>query len=289
MSQTRSGVFYMLIGSFLFAITMAFAKLLSHSMGAAEVTFWRNLVGLIIIIWMVWHHPMQNCGGRLVALLFRGIIGTAALIVFFYTIGATSLSNAVVYAKTEPIFTALLAFLILKERIGYISVFAIIVGFIGVAILSKFQIDSLQIAGVMIGFLSALAYTSVRSLKGYYDEKAVVLSFMGFGVAIPLVLMIIGVFYTLPLLNANLIAYVHPQGLDWLWIMIMGGSAALAQIFMTKAYYAAPAGIVSAASYSVILFATIFGMMLGDMYPSAEVLVGGALIVLSGVLLVVLK
>lgn len=289
MSQTRLGVLYMLLGSFLFAITMAFAKLLSITMGAVEVTFWRNFVGLIIITWMVWHHPMQNRGGRFVTLLFRGIIGTVALIVLFYTIGATSLSNAVVYAKTEPIFTALLAFLILKERIGYVSIFAILIGFAGVAILGKFEIDSLQIAGVMIGFLSALAYTSVRSLKGYYDEKAVVLSFMGFGVAIPLILMIIGAFYTLPLLNVNLIAYVQPQGLDWLWILIMGGSAALAQIFMTKAYYAAPAGIVSAASYSVILFATIFGIMLGDIYPSAEVLIGGALIVISGILLVVLK
>ncbi len=289
MSGTQRGVVYMITGSFLFAVTMAFAKLLSVKMGAVEVTFWRNIVGLAIVLWMVWRHPMQNSGGRFVTLLFRGIIGTAALIVFFYTIGVTSLSSAVVYAKTEPIFTALLAFVILKERLGYVSIFAIAIGFVGVAVLGRFEIDSLQIAGVMIGFLSALAYTSVRSLKGFYDEKAVVLSFMGFGVAIPLFLMIIALFYTSPLLSANFTSYVHPQGLDWLWIAIMGGSAALAQILMTKAYYAAPAGIVSAASYSVILFATIFGIMLGDIYPSSEVLIGGALIILSGVLLVVLK
>ncbi len=289
MSGTKLGVVYMLTGSFLFAVTMAFAKLLSHSMGAVEVTFWRNIVGLIIVLWMVWRNPMQNRGGMFATLIFRGIIGTAALIVFFYTIGATSLSSAVVYAKTEPIFTALLAFFILKERLGYVSIFAIVIGFIGIAVLDRFEIDSLQVIGVMTGFLAALAYTSVRSLKGYYDEKAVVLSFMGFGTIIPLVLMMAGAFYKFPFIDDKLAVYVSPQGLDWLWIVMMGSFAALAQIFMTKAYYAAPAGIVSAASYSVVLFATIFGIMLGDIYPSSEVLIGGALIVLSGILLVISK
>ncbi|MDD3775127.1 MAG: DMT family transporter [Sulfurovaceae bacterium] len=289
MSGTKLGVVYMLTGSFLFAVTMAFAKLLSHSMGAVEVTFWRNIVGLIIVLWMVWRNPMQNRGGMFATLIFRGIIGTAALIVFFYTIGATSLSSAVVYAKTEPIFTALLAFFILKERLGYVSIFAIVIGFIGIAVLGRFEIDSLQVIGVMTGFLAALAYTSVRSLKGYYDEKAVVLSFMGFGTIIPLVLMMAGAFYKFPFIDDKLAVYVSPQGLDWLWIVMMGSFAALAQIFMTKAYYAAPAGIVSAASYSVVLFATIFGIMLGDIYPSSEVLIGGALIILSGVLLVYSK
>lgn len=289
MSGTKLGVVYMLTGSFLFAVTMAFAKLLSHSMGAVEVTFWRNIVGLIIVLWMVWRNPMQNRGGMFATLIFRGIIGTAALIVFFYTIGATSLSSAVVYAKTEPIFTALLAFFILKERLGYVSIFAIVIGFIGIAVLDRFEIDSLQVIGVMTGFLAALAYTSVRSLKGYYDEKAVVLSFMGFGTIIPLVLMMAGAFYKFPFIDDKLAVYVSPQGLDWLWIVMMGSFAALAQIFMTKAYYTAPAGIVSAASYSVVLFATIFGIMLGDIYPSSEVLIGGALIVLSGILLVISK
>ncbi len=65
----------------------------------------------------------------------------------------------------------------------------------------------------------------------------------------------------------------------------MGIAAAFGQIYMTRAYFYAKAGIVSAVSYSVVLFATIFGIILGDTLPTLTVLFGGAMIVLSGILL----
>lgn len=284
-TDTRRGIFFMLIASFLFALTMLFAKLLSTSMGSVEVTFWRNAIGLVIIALLVWRKPIRNVGGKPLILIFRGVIGTIALLAFFYTISATTLSNAIVYAKTEPIFTALLAFVLLGEKLKPNALIAIIIGFAGVAVLSGMKMDYLHFMGILTGFLSALAYTSVRSLKAYYDERTVVLSFMFFGVVVPMGLMIASEYISSDLFAFALSPFVMPCGSDWIWIALMGIAAAYGQMYMTRAYFYAKAGIVSTVSYSVVLFATLFGILLGDLLPTPMVIAGGVMIVLSGILL----
>lgn len=284
-TDTRRGIFFMLLASFLFALTMLFAKLLSASMSSVEVTFWRNAIGLIAISFTLFHSPIRNVGGRPYTLIFRGVIGTVALLTFFYTISATSLSNAIVYAKTEPIFTAILAFFLLKERLRISALLAIIIGFLGVVMLNGMAWNYLHVMGILTGFLSALAYTSVRSLKAYYDSRTVVLSFMISGVLIPMVLMIIAEFYTAESLSFALKVFVLPQGRDWIWIVLMGLSAAGGQIYMTRAYFYAKAGLVSSISYSVVLFATVFGILLGDTLPTISIIIGAFMIVLSGIIL----
>lgn len=284
-TDTRRGIFFMLLASFLFALTMVFAKLLSASMSSVEVTFWRNAIGLIAISFTLFHSPIRNVGGRPYTLIFRGVIGTVALLTFFYTISATSLSNAIVYAKTEPIFTAILAFFLLKERLRISALLAILIGFLGVVMLNGMAWNYLHVMGILTGFLSALAYTSVRSLKAYYDSRTVVLSFMISGVLIPMVLMIIAEFYTAESLSFALKVFVLPQGRDWIWIVLMGLSAAGGQIYMTRAYFYAKAGLVSSISYSVVLFATVFGILLGDTLPTISIIIGAFMIVLSGIIL----
>lgn len=285
LSDTRRGILYMLIASFLFALTMAFAKLLSASMGSVEVTFWRNTIGLVAIAATLFHTPIRNVGGRPFTLIFRGVIGTFALLTFFYTIGATSLSHAIVFAKTEPIFTAVLAFFLLNEKLRSSAVIAIIIGFSGVIILSKMEFDYLHIMGILTGFLSALAYTSVRSLKAYYDSRSVVLSFMIAGIVIPAVLMVAAEYVTSDFFAFALNPFVMPIGVDWVWIILMGVVAAIGQIYMTRAYFYAKAGIISTISYSVVLFATLFGIILGDLMPDISIVIGGVLIIISGAML----
>ncbi len=284
-TDTRRGILLMLAASFLFALTMLFAKLLSHAMGSVEVTFWRNAIGLLVLGSLILRKPIRNTGGRPLTLIFRGVIGTIALLTFFYTISITSLSNAIVYAKTEPIFTALLAFFLLNEKLKVHAFFAVFIGFAGVGILSGLDFNYLHIMGILTGFLSALAYTSVRSLKAHYDPRTVVLSFMFFGVVIPALLMVVAEFYTSQLFAFALSPFTMPQDTDWLWIGLMGLAAAYGQLFMTRAYFYAKAGLISTISYSVVLFASLFGIVLGDILPSPAVIAGAVLIVISGIIL----
>lgn len=284
-SHTQLGILLMVFASFLFALTMVFAKLLSASMGSVEVTFWRNAVGLIVIALFAFAKPIRNRGGKPYTLVFRGVIGTVALLTFFYTISATSLSNAIVFAKTEPIFTAVLAFFLLKEKLHSHALIAIAIGFLGVVILSGLEFHYLHIMGLLTGFLSALAYTSVRSLKEYYDERTVVLSFMVAGVVLPALLMMGSPFISSEFFAFAFSPFIFPVGMDWIWIVLMGVSAAFGQMYMTRAYFYAKAGLISTVSYSVVLFATLFGIVLGDTLPTPMIFLGAVLIISSGLLL----
>lgn len=46
-------------------------------------------------------------------------------------------------------------------------------------------------AGLVSGITSALAYITVNRLAGYYDSRIIVLAFIGTGVLVPLVFMLI--------------------------------------------------------------------------------------------------
>ncbi|MBR6613049.1 MAG: DMT family transporter, partial [Campylobacter sp.] len=126
------GIYYMLIASLLFAGTGALSKILSSELSSIEIVFFRNIIGLGLIILMIYKKPLHQIGGKFWLLAFRGIIGTIGLYAFFYNIAHIDLATAFTFSKTSPIFTALLAAFIFKERLSYLGWFAIFIGFIGI-------------------------------------------------------------------------------------------------------------------------------------------------------------
>jgi drug/metabolite transporter (DMT)-like permease len=133
--------------------------------------------------------------------------------------------------------------------------------------------------------LAALAYTSVRQLRRYYDTRAIVLSFMGVGTLGPLLLMWLARYVETQSLDFLLASFVMPHGIEWIWIIAMGLLATFAQLLMTKAYGVTKAGVVGAASYANILFAILFGwFFLGDPLPEGVKILGIIFITLGGIL-----
>ncbi|HIP30302.1 MAG TPA: EamA family transporter, partial [Sulfurospirillum arcachonense] len=162
----------MLFASFCFAFMGAFAKELSTSMPSLEVVFFRNIVGTVLIAVAFLKIPVKQVGGKPFLLFFRGLMGFMALVAFFYNIAHISLADAMTFSRTSPMFTALLAFWFLKEKIGTREILALIVGFIGIIFIMKpdgLQLELTDILGLLSGVGAALAYTSVKELKKYYD------------------------------------------------------------------------------------------------------------------------
>ena len=278
----------MLLASLLFAGMGVFAKLLSHSMPSLEVVFFRNVFGVLLVGGSLLHRPMGGVGGRPWLLLFRGLMGFLALLCFFYDIAHIPLAEAMTYSKTSPIWTALFAYLFLHEALSGRAWMAVFVGFLGIVLITDpftTPFDKYDILGILSGVGAALAYTSVRELKRYYDTRAIVLSFMGMGTLGPLVLMAISPYVEAKWLDFIFAEFVVPKKELWWMIIAMVVLATLAQIFMTKAYGAAKAGIVATVSYSNILFSILFGVIfLADPLPDFVKFLGIILIVLSGIL-----
>ncbi|MEN4052560.1 MULTISPECIES: DMT family transporter [Sulfurimonas] len=283
----NKGVKYMLIASFTFAIMGAFAKLSSQYMSSLEVVFFRNIAGVILIGLAVLKKPMQHQGGKPLLLFFRGFMGFVALLAFFYNIAHISLGDAMTYSKTSPIFTAIFAWLFLREKLDLKAWIAVFVGFIGIVFITQpsgFGFSKYDLLGIFSGVGAALAYTSVRELKSYYDTRAIVLSFMLVGTIGPVVLFAVSPYIHMPELDFMLGEFVMPEGIVWVYVIAMGLFATLSQVLMTKAYGETKAGIVGAVSYTNILFSILVGLFLGDALPSLSTSFGIILIVFAGVM-----
>ena len=287
-SRLDRGVLYMLLASFLFAIMGAFAKLASEELSSLEIVFFRNVFGVLIIGYAVLKTPMKHVGGRPFLLFFRGFMGFTALLAFFYNIANIPLADAITFSKTSPIFTAIFAWLFLKERLSPAAWLAVMIGFVGIVMITKpsgFMLSKTDWLGIFSGIGAALAYTSVRELKKYYDTRAIVLSFMLTGTLGPLFLLLLTPYVDAPpALDFMFAEFVMPTGILWAYIVAMGIFATLAQLYMTKAYGESKAGIVGAVSYTNIVFAIFIGLLLGDAFPDIGMLFGIGLIVAAGLM-----
>lgn len=283
----NKAVLLMLCASFIFAIMGGFVKALSSSMNAMEITFFRNIIGVIFIVISLYNFPLKGQGGKPYLLLFRGLAGFFSLVAFFYILAFIPLGQAAVYNKISPIFVAIFAYLFLKEKLSFYAVIAIIIGFIGVVMVanpSNFIFSKYDILGLLSGIGAALAYTSIRELRVYYETRSIALSFMVVGSVGPIIFMTLA--YILDIRNDNFLfsRFVIPNINQWYLIIGVGVSATISQLLMTKAYSLSKAGIIGAISYSNIIFATIIGIILGDKLPDFFTILGIILVIMSGIL-----
>ena len=285
----------MLLASLSFAVMGGFAKTVSQILPPVEVTFFRNVFGVLLVGFAIYKSPLKQIGGKPLLLLFRGSMGFVALLAYFYIIAYIPLGEAVTYNKTSPIFVAIFAYLFLNEKLSKWATLAILLGFVGIALISMpqgggFELNKYSMLGIFSGIGAALAYTSIRELRKYYDTRAIVMSFMGVGTVAPVILMLLAPYVTPPeSLDFMFAEFVMPEGIVWFYVMMMGLSATVSQVLMTKAYELTKAGIVGTISYSNIIFALIIGTSLGDPIPNIWTFLGIILVISSGLLVALSK
>ena len=283
----------MLLASLSFAFMGGFAKIISEVLPGVEVTFFRNVFGVILVGFAIYKSPLKQKGGKPLLLLFRGAMGFMALLTYFYIIAYLPLGEVVTYNKTSPIFVAIFAYIFLGEKLNKWAIFAIILGFIGIVLIAQPQSASFNkydILGIFSGVGAALAYTSIRELREYYDTRAIVMSFMGIGTLAPLLLMIITPYINPPKeLDFMFAKFVMPHGVEWFYLTMMGLSATFSQVMMTKAYEYTKAGIVGTISYSNIVFAIFIGIALGDEIPNLLTIFGIVCVITSGLIVALSK
>ncbi|RUM65458.1 MAG: EamA family transporter [Sulfurimonas sp.] len=280
----------MLLSALFSAVNGALAKILSEDLSALEIVFFRNIIGMLLVLIMLKHTPGKFSRSHLGSLILRGVLGFSAMIMFFYTITAIPLGVAITLNKTSPFFVAILAFFLLNERASKTSIVALFIGFFGVMLITRPQglniIDYDHLLGILGGFFAAAAYTTIRKIKDHFDSRVIVLSFMMAGTLLPLLLFLLARLYTPPSYLAFLITpFEMPHSYTvWGFIVLMAIISTFSQWLLTKAYSSTNATIIGVVSYTNIPFAIGFGVMLGDAFPDLAALFGIVLIVLGGLL-----
>lgn len=282
----------MLLAALGFSIMGGAAKVLKGSFNAGQLVFWRNIVGLVVVVISLLNRAPEHTGGKLRRLIFRGLMGTSAVYMLLYCILHLPLGTAMSYNLTSALFIALFSFLLFKEYEGRWVLLAVLLGFAGMLLIYKPNIHFpwyYHLAGLLSGILSAIAYLTVGRLTKYYDTRVIVLSFVLTGVLTPLLFTLLRYLLQLPADEVLFINWRWPQQTEWWYVLLMGSSALFGQYFVTKAYGADKAGIVSAISYAGIIFSIFIGMMLGDAFPDMISSIGIVCIIISGLIISFIK
>ena len=264
----------MLISSFAFSLMHLCVKALPH-ISVFELVFFRSIVSLVISYTTLKKNKIYPYGNHKKILFARGLFGVTALTLFFITLQNIPLAGAVTIQYLSPIFTAFFAIWILKEQVKNRQWFFFLLAFLGVLILKGFDISgTISYKYVGIGLVSAcfsgLAYNCIRLLRK--TEHPLVVVFYFPLVATPIMAVL------------SFFKWVKPEGIDWLYLLLLGIITQIAQIYMTKGIQSDSAGNIMTYKYIGVLFAFGYGyLFFGETYSLLSFL--GIILLLSGVLL----
>lgn len=182
-----------------------------------------------------------------------------------------NLASAVVLQYTSPIFTILIALVLLGEKVLKIQWFAFLICISGLLMVRQFgHIDPLYfLLGICSAVFSGAAYNVIRKLKTSESANLIVFYF-------PLVTLPVSIIVLL--ISGSL---TSPSWINIFWILVMGITTQIAQYAMTKAYQKDTAARISSISYTGLGYALFFGLVLFNEKPNHLEMIGFGIIVIG--------
>ena len=272
------GIIFAAINAFMLAVMSLYAKWLAVYFGPVEVTFFRNIFSLIALsLFLIYVKKLYLLKTkRPWAHLIRSAIGTAGIVLGAWALAIMPLTETTILLFTSPLFTVLISFIVLKEKFGIYRFSAVIFGFIGVIIVANPTADvgTLPLFGILIalgwGFSSGCVDVCLRWLGSTENSMTTVFYFVLFG--------------TIATSLHWPIAEIKPNSfsLDALWIIIgLGLTGLLSLLSKTQSYRLGEASVIAPVMYSMIIWTTIFDYVFWEKIPSANVIIGAAMIIAS--------
>jgi drug/metabolite transporter (DMT)-like permease len=286
--RARGAALRLVGSSTLFAIMAVLAKVVSRHIPGPQAASVRFATGIVMtgIAWATGRADIRPTRWRWLAA--RGLFGGSAVVCYFSAMQRIPVGEATLLNYTQPVFTMLCAWLLLKEIPPRRALAAFPLTLVGIAFIVGFRPGEMhagagQLLGLSSAVLSGVAVTSIRAARrelpgGPPAETAwsVFFSFTAFGLLV-----------TLPAVLPPFGAWVTPSAADWALLLGVGVSSVAAQLLMTDALQhlrVGTAGVIS--QLTSVLTIGAGATFLGDRLSPG--FLSGALLTLSGVLLVIL-
>lgn len=283
-ARPATGVALKVMAIMLFVGMSAIIKATAEDVPAGQAVFFRSFFAIpVILIWLVQRGQLsvglkaKNPMGH----IWRGLFGTSAMGLTFAGLGLLPLPEVTAIGFATPIFTVLLAAVMLGERIRLFRISAVAIGLVGVIIIlwPRFggaQMDNAATLGAMLilgaTLLRALVQVHLRQLVQNEHTAAIVFYFSVTASCLALL--------TLPF------GWVIPSAQTLGLLILAGIIGGVAQIFVTSAYRFGSVSMLAPYDYTSMLFAIILGYFLFDELPTAMMLAGSALVIVAGVLVI---
>jgi drug/metabolite transporter (DMT)-like permease len=222
-------------------------------------------------------------GGNIYRLILMGVLLTINWISFFYAVKLTTIANATLLTYTAPILVAVLSPYFLKERIERITIITLALSVAGAALItwpSSMGIGSKDIAGFLWAGLSALTYAGLVILAKPMTARANVVAI---------------IFYeeitcTILLLPSLFVYHAQTNLTSILLLFVLGAiQTALAAGLYLSGLRNVKAQHVGVFTYLDPVSAVILAAVFLNEIPNIATIIGGLLIVLSGLILVIVK
>jgi len=279
--KTRSddvprGIVCMVIATILFAGASAASKWLVAIYPVGEVLCLRSFASLIAgaavilpvsgLSAFVTHRPRDH--------LARGLSQAISQLCLLLAFSLMPLAGAVAINFSAPLFAALVSIIWLKEPAGFVRGGALVIGFVGVLIVTNPGSNSLTL-GALFALTNAVMYGTVTvAVRGMTRTESA-------NTLVMWQLAVLAFFHSFLLL----FGWRSPSPIDAAMLFGTGFTNAVGQWFWTKALQLAPAPAVTPFYYLMLVWALMFGFLIWGDLPTASLLVGSAIVVMTGLFL----
>ncbi|MFZ8865317.1 MAG: DMT family transporter [Rickettsiales bacterium] len=273
MNKNLLGILLMTLGMFSLSINDIIYKNLTMNFPVWEAVFFRAFSGSIISLYLVYHSGINSIKTKKPVRHFvRAFSAVGCVVLYIFGIKYLLLSENIAIAHSAPIIAALLAVPILGEKIGIHRILAIIIGFVGVLVIIKPGTDLFQLKSLLpIGsaLFMASVYLTTRSLMNTESSTSIVF------------------YYSFALLITSLIFFpsdfIIPDTFNLILALSLGIMGSMGHFFMSQAARHADVAVTSPFEYSSFIFVGLMGYFFFYEIPSNSVIIGGVLIIISGV------
>lgn len=266
----------------IFSVMSAMIKAATAEVPSGEAVFFRAFFAIPVILgWLVLRGELRrglvtrNFRGH----FLRGLLGTVGMLLSFAGLALLPLPEVTAIGYATPIFTMILAAVILGERFRLIRLSAVAVGLVGVVIMlwprlggaASLEQGAALGAVLILGstMASAMVQIHIRQLVQTEHTAAVVFYFMTSAAVLSL--------FTLPF------GWVVPSGETLALLIGAGLIGGVGQALMTSAYRYGQASMLAPYDYTSMIFAIILGYVWFSELPQAITLMGAALVIAGNV------
>ena len=275
LSKNQLGFLYMFLSICAFSVMDIIVKW-SHNYPVGEVLFFRGFCGMITIFFIIPRDRYLNFykTNRPFLHLKRCVSGLIAIVAIFIALRKLPLATVVSITFAAPIFTTIMSIFFLSEKVGFYRWLAVIVGFIGILIISEPGFNSLNIYYIYpIIFCLGLSYVAI-AIKQLSSTEPVWL---------------IGLYFSFSILVMSLFTipqgWIFPNLKDLFLLSMVGILGGLANLWLTQSYKYSDVSLVTPLKYLALLFAIFFGYIFWSEIPSSITLFGATLVIISSIII----
>ena len=271
LSKNQLGFLYMFLSICGFSLMDVIVKW-SVDYPIGQILFFRGFFGIIFYFFIIPRDRLHNFyeTKRPGLHSLRCIAGLIAIVAIFIALRKLPLATVVSISFAAPIFTTIFSIFLLSERVGVYRWLAVLVGFIGILIITEPGISELNIYYIFpIIFCLGLSYVAI-TLRQLSSTEPVWLISLFFSIAITLLS-----FLTIPF------GWVMPSLSHFIILSLIGIFGGVSNLWLSQSYKYSEVSLVTPLKYLTLVFAIIFGYFIWDEIPTFKTLVGAFLVIIS--------